>query len=385
MHEKILLVDDEPHVTDAFKRHMHHAFPVETAQEAATALELLHTRGPFAVVVSDLRMPGLDGIRFLSRVKEQTPDTVRIMLTGHADLHTAIEAINEGHIFRFLTKPCSPDMLAKVIRAGVEQYRLIVAEREILEKTLHGSVKVLADMLALVNPTAFGRATRIRRLAQMLMRRLKVEPAWPVDMAVMLSQIGCVTVPEEVLRKVCRAEALTPDEQRMVDAHPRVGHDLIATIPRLEPVAEIIAYQEKRYDGAGLPHDDRRDERIPMGARMLKVALDFDALEARGMSHAQALDALQRRPGWYDPTVLAALQDALTVLEAGDQFTLRDVSAGELKVGMLLAEDVVTNRDLLIISKGQEVTVPIILRLRNFVSNAAVREPIKVLIPRGGG
>ncbi|NIQ03497.1 MAG: response regulator, partial [Nitrospinaceae bacterium] len=94
----------------------------------------------FAVVVSDMRMPDMDGIQFLSRVREHYPQTVRMMLTGYADVKTAMNAVNEGNIFRFMTKPCPPEVFEKVLSAGIEQYRLITAERDLLERTLKGSV-----------------------------------------------------------------------------------------------------------------------------------------------------------------------------------------------------------------------------------------------------
>ena len=119
--------------------------------------------GPFAVIVADRSMPGMDGIQLLAKVKACSPNTVRMMLTGNADMQTAIDAVNEGHIFRFLTKPCPPESLTASLQAAIEQYRLITAERELLEKTLRGSVKVLCEVLSVVKPTAFGRASRITR------------------------------------------------------------------------------------------------------------------------------------------------------------------------------------------------------------------------------
>src|SRR5207245_10705357 len=136
-----------------------------------------------AVIISGMDMPGMSGIQFLSRVRQLAPDSVRMMLTGHTDLQVAMEAVNEGNIFRFLTKPCSPDALVKALAAGVEQYRLITAEKELLEKTLAGSIKALMEVLSLVNPMAFGRASQVQRLVQQLAAALKVDKAWQVEMA----------------------------------------------------------------------------------------------------------------------------------------------------------------------------------------------------------
>lgn len=136
MTERILCVDDEPHILEAFQRQFREQFAIETAVGGERALAAIAEHGPFAVVVSDLRMPDMDGIRLLSTIRERAPETVRILLTGYADLQAAIEAVNAGHIFRFLTKPCPSETLAKALEAGLAQYRLITAEKALLEQTL---------------------------------------------------------------------------------------------------------------------------------------------------------------------------------------------------------------------------------------------------------
>src|SRR5262245_51674395 len=132
MSERILFVDDEENLLAAVARQLRKEFDVETALGGELGLEAIDRNGPYAVVVSDMRMPGMDGIEFLRRVKDRMPDAVRMMLTGNSDLGTAMQAVNEGRIFRFMTKPCPPDMLAASLRSGLEQHRLITAERDIL-------------------------------------------------------------------------------------------------------------------------------------------------------------------------------------------------------------------------------------------------------------
>jgi DNA-binding NtrC family response regulator len=202
MTERILCVDDDPNVLQAYQRALRKQFHIEPAFGGEEALQAVAEQGPYAVVVSDMRMPGMNGIELLAKISEIAPDTVRMMLTGNADQETALEAVNQGHIFRFMTKPCPPEIFAKALEAGLAQYRLITAERDLLSKTLSGSVKVLTDVLGLVNPAAFGRAARVRRLVHELCARLPVGAAWQVEIAAMLSQIGCVAVPEETLAKV---------------------------------------------------------------------------------------------------------------------------------------------------------------------------------------
>jgi DNA-binding NtrC family response regulator len=163
MNRKILCVDDEENVLRAFERNLRLHFEVETAVGPIAGLSAIAARGPYAVVISDLRMPEMDGIQFLATVRKQSPDTVRLILSGNADLQAAIAAVNEGSIFQFLTKPCPVDKLRSAIDGALKQYQLIIAERELLEHTLNGSVSMMTEVLSVVSPLAFSRSSRIRR------------------------------------------------------------------------------------------------------------------------------------------------------------------------------------------------------------------------------
>jgi response regulator RpfG family c-di-GMP phosphodiesterase len=381
MKEKILCVDDELNILEGYQRALRKEFHIDVAIGGEQGLEAIANRGPYAVIVSDMRMPGMDGIQFLSLVKKLAPNSVRMMLTGNADQQTAIEAVNEGNIFRFLTKPCSPEMLGKALSAGIMQYRLIMAEKELLEKTLSSSIHVLTDILSLVNPTAFGRATRVRRIVKDLVEYMGIDDAWQVDIAAMLSQIGCVTIPEATMSKVFSGTQLSVDEFKILQSHPQVGHDLLSMIPRMEPVAEIIAYQEKRFNGTGLPADDLQGEDIPVGARVLKLALDFDKLLQANLSEVEAFEELERRTGWYDPTAIEALRQTRT--KQGD-YELTYITLDELAPGMVMAENLLSSRGLLLIAQGQEVTRSVCLKLQNLVGTGGeelVTDSFRVYAP----
>jgi response regulator RpfG family c-di-GMP phosphodiesterase len=378
MTPKVLFVDDDPNILAAYQRQLRKQYQIDTALAGDRGLEAVAKAGPYAVIVSDLKMPGMNGIQFLSRVKEMAPDTVRMMLTGFADLQTAIEAVNEGNIFRFLTKPCSPEILSRALDNGIEQYRLITAERELLEKTLKGSIKVLTQILSLLNPEAFGRASRITRYAREIGLVMKFPKIWQLETAAMLSQIGFILLPEEALKKIYHGQQLTPEETQLLDMHPFITSDLLKNIPRLESIARIISYQEKRFDGSGIPVDEVRREEIPLGARVLKVALDFDTLLTAGESKSKAIPQLKQRPGWYDPAVLTALE-AVVWIEG--KFQVKVIPLRDLRDSMILDDDVFTTGGTLLIAKGQEVTPLIIKRLHNFAETAGVKEPLQVLVP----
>lgn len=377
MADKILFVDDDPNILAAFQRQLRKQFVLETAQGGNEGLEALVRRGPFSVIVSDLRMPEMDGIQFLSRVRSLAPDSVRMMLTGNADLHAAVAAVNEGHIFRFLTKPCAPEVLTKALSAGLGQYHLIIAERELLGKTLRGTIKVLSDVLALVNPEAFGRATRITRLVKKIALRMSVDDVWQVETAASLCQLGCVMLPPESLKKLSAGQPLTPEEVQLLDMHPFIASDLLVNIPRMHGIAEIIAYQGKHFDGSGIPHEVRKEGDIPLGARILKVVIDFDTLEARGISKADILLDLKRRSGYYDPKVIAALE-AIVRVEEG--YEVRQLAVAQLADGMILAQDVLTRDGRLLIARGYQVSKTMRERLKHFILKPGISEPISVLV-----
>ena len=377
MDEKILFVDDEQNILDAFRRQLRKRFQFDTALGAEQGLKALKEKGPYAVVVSDLRMPKMDGIEFLRLTKELAPDTVRMMLSGHADLTNAINAVNEGNIFRFLTKPCPIDRLAKALQDGIDQYRLIRAEKELLDNTLKGSIKVLTDLLAIVNPEAFGRASRLRTLVREVASYMGIADTWQLETAALLSHVGFVTIPEKTLNKIYKEENLTSEEAQLFQMHPFIASDLIKNIPRMEGVAEIIAFQEKLFDGSGIPPEHPGGEEIPLGARILKVALDYDSLQISGREARDAYSELKARNGRYDPQVLKALEMALGIEV---KYELKSVRIGELRGGMIFAEDVTSLEGRLLVAKGQEVTPALFERLKNFSRIAPVSEPIKVLV-----
>lgn len=378
MNERILCVDDDPNILEAYKRALRKRFPIETALSGQEGLAAISRGGPCAVVVADMRMPEMNGVQFLAKVKEIAPQTVRMMLTGNADQQTALEAVNEGQIFRFMTKPCPPETMEKVLEAGVEQYRLVRAEKDLLSQTLRGSIKVLSEVLALANPAAFGRASRVHRFVRQLCKELKLERGWLIEIAALLSQIGCVALPEETLTKVYKRKELSPVEQQTYDRHPQIAKALLEHIPRLEGVAEIIAHQNDLYSS---PLDDpgkRRDSDACLESSVLKLALDWDELLASGMNDELAIAEINDRRGWYDPRVLAVLGKLVSVSEV---HVVKRVELAELKEGMILADDVRSINGTLLCTKGQQVTRSMLACLRNYVINVGVQLPIKVFVP----
>jgi response regulator RpfG family c-di-GMP phosphodiesterase len=375
---RILCVDDEPQVLEGLSLHLGRRYDLVTATGGQAALELLTVDKTPAVVVSDMRMPGMDGAAFLAKARALAPDAVRILLTGQADIHAAIAAVNEGQVFRFLTKPCPPQIFLAAIDEAIRHHHLLTDERVLLEQTLHGSIKTLTDVLALTHPASFGRATRIKALVTDMAAALGMGVRWPVEVAAMLSQLGCITLPDEVVEKVHYGQALSEGEQRMVERMPELTERLLANIPRLEVVRGILstyAKVHKRLDPA-LREEDKK--LVIQGAAILAVASDFDDLEAQGNSASLAVDTIACRRDRYHPEVVQALGRVRAV--QGKHEDVRELPLSGLRVGMRLLDDVKMSTGTLLAARGCEVTESFVERARNF-RPGSVKEPVRVLVP----
>lgn len=368
---RILCVDDEPAVLGVLERILSDRYDVTTCDSGSEALAVLERDGPFQVLLSDQRMPEMDGSALLGAARSLAPDTVRVLLTGHNDFEDAIRAINEGQIFRFLTKPLRLDPIQRAIEAAVEQYRLVTAERVVL-------VQTLTDILGMARPEAFGRARRLRRIVRILGEILDYPAEWELEVAAMLSQVGAVTVPAEILRRHQRGAALSPDEQDRIARMPEAANQLLSRVPSLSTVREIVRYQAKRYDGGGLPVDGCREDEIPLGARILKLALDFDVLRATGDAPEVALDVLRKRRGWYDPKVLEALASFVAAIPPAREI---EVAFAGLADGMVLADDLKSVRGTLLVARGAVINQDTLDRVRAYAPDVGgVDEPIRVLV-----
>lgn len=192
---KVLYTDDDTRALELFREQVSRQFAVTTAKSGALGLDLLRNEGPFAVVISDYQMLGMSGIAFLSRVKDISPDSTRLLITGHPDFTAAVGAVNDGYCFRFMTKPCPRVIMVRTLEAAVDQHNLVTSRRALLEQTLEASIRALTDVLALASPTAFGRATRAKDHVTALLDHFQIEDRWEAEVAAMLSQIGCVSLP----------------------------------------------------------------------------------------------------------------------------------------------------------------------------------------------
>jgi len=376
MNEKlhILCVDDEPKVLEGLVLNLRRQYRVSTATSGQAGLAIVEGTDPPAVVVSDMRMPEMNGAEFLAKVRERSPDIVRLLLTGQADLDSAIAAVNQGQVFRFLTKPCSPPQFQAAVESAFAQHRLITSEKELLEKTLRGAVKALTEILSLANPLIFGRATRLKKHAADLLAGLGVPFAWQLEVAVVLSQIGCIILSAANNEKLYYGRPLSAEEVESTQCVPKISMQLLESIPRLELVMAILDAQECNFDGSNAMPGAPEGEAIPLGARVLRLVGDFDFLEASGMPPGQILSTLQNRKGRYDPKLVAALGRVKSLASVS---AVDGVPLSALRSGMLLTQDVMSKAGALLVPRGHEVTQAIISRLSS-MEPGSVKEPIMV-------
>ncbi|MEW6263734.1 MAG: HD domain-containing phosphohydrolase [Thermodesulfobacteriota bacterium] len=312
---KVLYVDDEIEMLKSLQRRLRDRFAMDVASSGEEGLELISTQGPYAVIVSDYSMPVMDGIEFLSRVKALDQETIRIMLTGYADIDTAIKAVNEGQVFRFLTKPCPTETIARAITEGLNYQQLIRAERELhgLKKWRHSLEKIIQAFIRLVearDPYTSGHQEKVARLSQAIAERLGLESEQveAIRMAANIHDLGKVYVPAEILNRPGR---LSEVEFKLICLHPQVGHDILEPIDFEQPIAEIVLQHHERLDGSGYPAGLRGEE-IRLEARIIAVADVVEAMSSHrpyrpSLGLDKALDEITARKGdLYDPRVVEA-------------------------------------------------------------------------------
>jgi response regulator RpfG family c-di-GMP phosphodiesterase len=375
MADQVLFVDDESRLLEGIARTLRGGFDVHTATSGEEGLNVLQSCGPFAVVVSDMGMPNMTGAQFLSKARDLCPQTVRIVLSGQADMAQTIAAVNEGNIFRFLSKPCATQDLLSAVQMGVEQHRLITAEKELLEQTLAGAMNMLVDILNIVSPAAYGRARRLHGYVLALVSALNLGEHWQWPLAALVSPIGCILLPPDTLYKVEAGQALTMDERRLFDSHPKMAGKMLEAIPRLEDVAAIVSGQNGELSELEVRGELRQRDVRSAGKILLRAAVELDrhVLEQRSSGGAAAT-ALGANTG-LPTSVIDAMRQ---IIATAPQYGVRMVRLRDLTAGMLLDEALITSRGVCLVPANMEITPTLLLRLRGIDAGLEVKEPFQV-------
>ena len=366
---RLLCVDDEPELLDNLRLVLRKRFDVTTANSGAEALALFDddSVAPFDAVLSDMRMPEMTGAVFLTTLRQRYPDIPRLLLSGQSDLDSAIAAINDAKIFRFLTKPCPPDLLIESIDEAIQTARLKTIERDLLDRTLNGTVDMLVDVLGLISPDAADRAGRVKSHVHHLCQALERPVSWELDLAAMLSQLGFVAMP------------LTEGEESAehVDRRVELAAELLIHIPRLESVAALVrgqcATQPVRLD-------DEIDNWTPreLNAEILRLAVRFDDLITAGHSPDAATGAMKAAETPTPPFLLAAVG---RLGNPEEDFVDMELQVTELEAGMTLTTDLLLATGPKLAPAGMELTGALVARIVSFARTTGVQQPVGVRVP----
>ncbi len=379
---RVLFVDDDTNLLKAAKRLLRKEIDLYIAASGEDALHSLAQNGPFDVLVSDQNMPSMKGVTLLGEAAKKWPSTVRIMLTGNDDQDTAISAVNDGKVYRFVRKPCQPADLLAAIKDGAQHHALLMREKNLLEQTLSGSVKVLTDMLSLAKPEAFKKTSKVQKWAKVLAPTLDMPNGWEINLATMLYPVGAVTLPDSIAARHYSGEPLDPQEQKLVEALPLAAKELIDNIPRLEGVARAIYYSRKSYDGSGFPNDEIKGNDLPAVSRLLKILIDLvDLISDQDLSLQDAFEELDGCSHLYDNGILQVAKRLLQDEEGYDGPKIQvfeHLPATRLHEGDMIMKPVKDKQGRILLASGAELTSILIKRLKSMQEAGLIDDAVQI-------
>ena len=393
--ETVLLVDDEERLLNGLRRQLRGEFEIVTAVGGERALEILESQSEIAVIVSDMRMPGVTGVEVLEAFSKKSPTTTRIMLTGNAEQDCAVDAINKSHVFGFLNKPCSTGSLIESIESGLAHHRLLVGEKKLMETTLAGSIKLLADVVSLMDPATTLDSRKMGRWAGVLAPHLTGVKRWELDFATMLAPLGRVSVPLDVLLRHSKGESQSAEEQAILSNAPEVGSRLLNNIPRMATVSKAVLYQDKNFDGSGFPNDNTHGAEIPVIARVLRILKSLSEISGNSELAATHFDKLLRHEEWFDPELVMLARQHLVAPETAphesndlEQEEIQQnlqpalVRTASLSEGQRLAADLYNTDGALLLSEGTILNRMQVDKIRTMLQFNKVGESTAVLVPK---
>jgi response regulator RpfG family c-di-GMP phosphodiesterase len=392
---KVLFVDDESSILSSFQSFMRRGGLIPfTLNDPMQIDAILEAEGPFAVVMSDQRMPGIDGVEVFSRVAHLHPETERIMVTGFSDYEDTVRAINEGQIRHFVKKPWDEQELRTLLDDSVQRYNLLQERRflldqvqeknkeleELLEGTVAGTGRLLSDVIGYVNPHAAGQVQRVRRLGNAILTMIPdvaPEERWEVQRALDLFNLGLSFIPPWIQVTLNKDGLGSIDRFRVAQNHHLLTYGLLEKIPRFSGVAQSIRFMKKNFDGSGEPVEiQRKGEEIPLGARLLHILLNLERQSSEHFKGREVLRQMQRQSGRYDPKLLKImLGERITHDRTSGETT---ISLVDLKPGMVLLESVMTPDGQLLIGAETVLTETSINILHHWSRKEKFDENIRV-------
>jgi len=396
----LLFVDDEANILSSLKRLFRpFGYRILTAESGAAGLEIM-ARESVDLVISDMRMPEMNGAQFLEQVRQNWPDAVRILLTGYADISSTIDAINKGQIYRYISKPWEDNDIAITVRQALERRELehekarleeltrvqneelkelntnleskvrerteelrramldLQAAHEKLKKGFMASIRAFSSLIEMRGGGVLsGHAKRVGEHVRKLIHVLQVPGGLAQDLmfATLLKDLGKMSLPDCLLAKPFFT--LDTEEMALLTKHPIRGQAALMALEPLEEAAKIIRHQHEHFNGNGYP-DHLGGIDIPFGARILAVASDYDALQMgilqpKRFSPAEAAAYLVSSRGRrYDPVVVDAFVKQIDIPPAKTSDHEKTISTNHLQIGMVIARDLVAKDGTLLLSRG---------------------------------
>lgn len=391
---KVLYVDDEANLLSSFASLLRkERVQVSVLQQSEQIEKVLAEQGPFAVVFSDQRMPGMDGVAVLETVARVHPSTIRVLITGHADYADTVRAINQGGISHFIPKPWKDDALRKLVAENIARYNMKEENaflfnqvqqankhlKELLEGTVVGTVQILSDILAYLNPAAASQVDRVRKLGLAYLQmspEINGHERWEIERALDLFNLGMALLPSWLQTSLNKGNAALHADSPILQKQHIVAAGLLKDIPRFAGVARIIALQAKNYDGTGEPANDPVSGKdIPLGARLLHILIDLDKAQVEKAQGRLALERMAAQTSKYDSDLISRMMSAQ---QAPTQQNEQLLSLSELRPGMVLLDDIVTETGQLLI-KADFVLTDVALRiLRQWHMNDPITHKFRV-------
>lgn len=413
----ILFVDDEKNILSSLKRLFRPIIEnIITAESGAEGLEVLHS-AKVDLVVSDMRMPEMDGAEFLEQVANKYPDTIRILLTGFADITSTINAVNKGSIYRYISKPWEDNDIRLTVQHAIkgkylekeknrlqaltesqnielkelnqdleekvkertEEVRQTMGQLQVahtsLKKNYVTTIKVFSNIIELREGGENSLSRSVTDLAHKIAKKVEMsdDDAQQVIFASLLRNIGRIGFSDELNRKPFNS--LSSDEKTKVIKHPVIGQGILMSLDYLHDASTLIRHQYEQYDGHGYP-DNLKGKDIPLGARIISLASDyytqqFGLLSSQRLSASETLDYIKRNRGIrYDSKLVDVLFDILgvtdtTTIEVKEE-KVKEKKLNTLKLveGMVLARDIIMKNGVVLLAKGHTLDNGLILRLR---------------------
>ncbi|MCB1144309.1 MAG: response regulator [Leptospiraceae bacterium] len=373
----ILIVDDSEDnrliLEELIKSLSYESCEVENGKKA---LELLQTDYSPTIILLDINMPEMDGIELLKIIKrDENLKRIPVLMVSAIDETSEVVKCLQYGADDFIHKPFEVEILKARLENSLAKLRAFAIEKELLEKTFVGSVKILSNILSLLSPKIFGKAAKIQRYAKLIAEEISYPSIWEIEIAGLFSLVGTIALPPDLMDKIINGKSLLSEESKLFNTHPQIGFKLLNNIPRLENVAEIIKYQlHPVLTDETIVHKDQ----VPVGSKILHAAMDLDSIASKVGNPMEFMNLLKTKSGTMESHIYNAVEK---VAIQDFQKEIVSLKISQIKVGMVFAEEVFTVTNAKVIGQWQEVTEAFLERLTLIHTKIGIKEPIHIYKP----